>query len=416
VACTLSNLAQYFLMYFLGLQTAMTPCYLPVFPVFLALSSRRGARQWLTGLFFSLGVIMSFVVYGFLLVLGGGVVRALLMGLNQQFVGISLGIVLISLGVSLFTPLRELFSMLPQATPTRKISGTIDTVLFGLFFSLAAAPCAAALMTAVLSQVLLSSLTGLFEPLLLMSAYGAGVATPFAFLGLLGEALRPVAAKSLGAFLMRHSESISGALLVVIGFLSISSIENFDVILPVASRSLLPWVEVFLALAVLYYSYSLLKMGFYLEAPEIVLAGCGFVLVSIRFACLRLLQFSPETLLCERIAFLSEILSRVFLLVGLSHLLSKSLFLEVLPLGIYLNRVMDFTLFAVMLVLSRRDSQSRFLVPLFLYMLLGNFAAMLPDHFYVFYVFLAIISSLGVVLAGVKLSLKHTILKLYQEI
>lgn len=416
----MGNVAQYFLMFFLGLQTALTPCYLPVFPVFLALSTRKNAKTWQTGIFFSVGVVLSFILYGVLLVVGGGIIRIFLTSLNQQFVNIALGIVLIALGISLLTPLREFFTVLPSATPVSKVSGRLDSLIFGFFFSLAAAPCAAALMTAALSQVFLYALTSLFEPLLLMLLYGLGTATPFLVIGVLGDLVKTFyRGKSLRNFFLKHSETISGGLLIIFGVFSIYTIENFDVILPVVSRSLLPVLEIFLFTAIIYYAYSQLKVGFYLEASELTLGGAGFLLASFTLINIDYLNPIIRGPPSDKISFLLNVigtLGKIFLLASFSLLAVKTRFLEVVPIGIPLKTGIDALLFFTMLPIAKRDKEARFLLLFVLYLLLKDVAMLLPDYIYVLSAVFAIESGLGVFLAGRRLSTKYTVLKLYQEV
>lgn len=388
--------------------------------MFLALSTRKNAKTWQTGIFFSVGVVLSFILYGVLLVVGGGIIRIFLTSLNQQFVNIALGIVLIALGISLLTPLREFFTVLPSATPVSKISGRLDSLFFGFFFSLAAAPCAAALMTAALSQVLLYALTSLFEPLLLMLLYGLGTATPFLVIGVLGDLVKTFyRGKSLRNFFLKHSETISGGLLIIFGVFSIYTIENFDVILPVVSRSLLPVLEIFLFTAIIYYAYSQLKVGFYLEATELTLGGAGFLLASFTLINLDYLDAIIRGPPSDKISFLLDIigtLGKIFLLASFSLLAVKTRFLEVVPIGIPLKTGIDALLFFTMLPITKRDKETRFLLLFVLYLFLKDVAMLLPDYIYVLSAVFAIESSLGVFLAGRKLSTKYTVLKLYQEV
>uniref|UniRef100_A0A7C1CEH9 Uncharacterized protein n=1 Tax=Thermofilum adornatum TaxID=1365176 RepID=A0A7C1CEH9_9CREN len=207
--------------------------------------------------------------------------------------------------------------------------------------------------------------------------------------------------------------------MIIFGVFSIYTIENFDVILPVVSRSLLPVLEIFLFTAIIYYAYSQLKVGFYLEAGELTLGGAGFLLASFTLINIDYLDAIIRDPLSDKISFLLNVigtLGKIFLLSSFSLLAIKTRFLEVIPIGIPLETGIDALLFFTMLPIAKRDKEARFLLLFVLYLLLKDASMLLPDYIYVLLAVFAIESGLGVFLAGRRLSTKYTVLKLYQEV
>ncbi|ABL77543.1 cytochrome c biogenesis CcdA family protein [Thermofilum pendens] len=395
------------LLFVLGLQTAFTPCYLPVVPVFLAVISRQKAKRWLASLLFATGVVLSFVVYGILIGLGGGVVRYIFALLPQQLISTALGLILISIGVALLTPLREVFSYIPSATPSRKVSGYLGSFMFGFMFSLAAAPCAAAVMIAALSQALLGSFTDSLQPVLYMVVYGAGTGLPFLAIGALGGALR---FRGGAGFLVRRAEEATGLLLVVTGSASILTIEHFEVVVFEVAKEMYPAVLSFLGLAGVYYSYVSFRAGAYLESPHPILIGAGLTLLS---ASLLASWTVPSA---GNIATLVGLVGRALVLLGALSITLKGVLAGLIPVPPYLQAALDALLAVAFLASPRGDRNMRLASLFFLSLFLLDLPVNLPWDLSPFFVVFSVLSGLSIILSGLRTARVLSVLSLYERL
>lgn len=202
-----------------GFLSFMSPCMLPLLPVYLAYfaSGEAGrAKTALRSVSFMLGFTLVFVALG---VAAGGVGAALTE--HKRVVEIVCGIIVMALALSFFGLFR-----LPTLGGARsvRVQGVFSAFLFGIVFSLCLSPCVGAFLAAALLEAASegSALKGAIK----LAAYSAGLGVPMIISALLVDKL-----KGTLAFLrarMGVVNAICGVVLMIFG-LSIALPFHFNV-------------------------------------------------------------------------------------------------------------------------------------------------------------------------------------------
>ncbi len=205
---------QYFISFLEGIITFISPCLLPMLPVYLgyfAGGGERTAKKTLSGaLGFVLGFTMVFVAMGALAgTLGGLLVR------YQTWVNLVCGLVVVFFGLHFLGVFKfQLFRGAAGGVKTKDM-GFFSAVLFGMVFSVGWTPCVGAFLG---SALMLASQQGhVLEGMAMLLCYSLGLGIPFVFSAVLIDYLK-------GAFgwIKRHYDIINkvcGVLLVLIGIL-----------------------------------------------------------------------------------------------------------------------------------------------------------------------------------------------------
>lgn len=200
---------QYVITFLEGLISFISPCMLPLLPLYIsyfAAGSDKKRKTWLNALCFVLGFTVVFSVLGlFAGTLGG------FFGKYQNIVNIVCGIVVILLGLSYLEliPLPFLKGM----KGGQSITSALSAFVFGIVYSVSLTPCVGAFLGSALMMAS-SSGTALKGSALLVT-YSAGLGVPFLLSALLLRQLT-------GAFdfIKKHYRVINlfcGLFLIVVG-------------------------------------------------------------------------------------------------------------------------------------------------------------------------------------------------------
>jgi len=205
---------QYLISFLEGIITFISPCLLPMLPIYISYfagGGQREARRTITGaLGFVLGFSLVFMAMGAL----AGTVGSFLQS-NQNAVNIISGLIVVVFGLSYLGVFH-----IPIFRGGRKTMHTdhlnfFSAILFGIVFSLGWTPCVGAFLG---SALMLASQQGhVLEGMLMLLAYSAGLGVPFLLSAVLIDRLK-------GAFdwIKRHYTLINricGCFLIVIGVL-----------------------------------------------------------------------------------------------------------------------------------------------------------------------------------------------------
>lgn len=205
---------QYLISFLEGIVTFISPCLLPMLPVYVtyfAGGGRRTARRTLgCAAGFVLGFTVLFVAMGAL----AGTVGSFLTRW-QTAVNIVCGLVVAVFGLDFLGVLRlDLFRGQRRAAQTGDLN-FFSSFLFGVVFSVGWTPCVGAFLG---SALMLASQQGhAFEGMLMLLCYSLGLGVPFLFSAVLIDRL-----KTTFDWIKRHYGVINrvcGCLLVVIGLL-----------------------------------------------------------------------------------------------------------------------------------------------------------------------------------------------------
>lgn len=205
---------QYFISFLEGIITFLSPCLLPMLPIYISYfagGSERTTGKTLTGAFgFVLGFTVVFMAMGTLAGTVGSFLKA-----HQTLVNILCGLVVIFFGMNYLGVFRlNLFRGSRRSIDTTDL-GFFSAVLFGVIFSIGWTPCVGAFLG---SALMLASQQGhVLEGMVMLFAYSMGLGIPFLFSAVLIDRL-----KSAFDWIKQHYvviNAVCGGLLVVIGIL-----------------------------------------------------------------------------------------------------------------------------------------------------------------------------------------------------
>ncbi len=205
---------QYVIAFLEGIITFISPCLLPMLPIYLSYfagGGERSVRKTLTGaLGFVTGFSIIFVILGAL----AGTVGSFLKS-HQTAVNIVSGLIVIFFGLNFLGVFKiNLFRGSSKQIDTRNMN-FFSALIFGVIFSLGWTPCVGTFLGSAL--MLASHQAHVVEGMLMLLAYSLGLGIPFIFSAVLIDYL-----KSAFNWIKRNYNVInivSGCLLILIGIL-----------------------------------------------------------------------------------------------------------------------------------------------------------------------------------------------------
>ena len=204
----------YLIAFLEGLLTFISPCLLPMLPIYITYfaggGERSSAKTVLRALGFILGFTTVFVSMGALASTIGGFLAK-----YQTAVNIVSGLIIILLGLNFIGILKiNIFKGQAKSLNTENMS-FFSAFLFGVIFSVGWTPCVGAFLG---SALIMASTSGtVLKGILMLLFYSLGLGVPFMISAVLIDNL-----KSAFNFIKKHYNIInivSGGLLVIIGVL-----------------------------------------------------------------------------------------------------------------------------------------------------------------------------------------------------
>ena len=205
---------QYLISFLEGIITFISPCLLPMLPIYISYfagGGERSSRKTLTGaLGFVTGFTVVFVAMGAL----AGTIGAFLRE-YQTAVNIISGLVVIFFGLNFLGIFKlQLFRGSSHDLETENM-GFFSAVLFGMIFSLGWTPCVGAFLG---SALMLASQQGhALQGMVMLLCYSLGLGIPFVLSAVLIDYL-----KSAFDWIKKHYRIIniiSGAMLIFVGIM-----------------------------------------------------------------------------------------------------------------------------------------------------------------------------------------------------
>lgn len=203
---------EYLLLFLEGMITFISPCLLPMLPVYLSyFSTAENKKPLANAMGFVVGFTIVFVALGaFAGVAGRFVIQ------HQGIINIVAGSFIIFLGLRYMGIIRI---TLPRLIKTRhtapKVTGPVSSVLFGVVFALTWTPCVGAFLA---SAILRASLQGsVVQGMLMLFVFAMGLGVPLVASAVLVNRLTGVF-----DFIKRNYKVIniiSGGVLIVVGLL-----------------------------------------------------------------------------------------------------------------------------------------------------------------------------------------------------
>ena len=210
---------QYLISFFEGILTFISPCLLPMLPVYISYfagGEQNSKKTFQNALGFILGFTILFTAMGAL----AGTLGSFL-SKYQTAVNIVSGLIVIFFGLN-FMGVIKLNLFKGSARLQTGNLGFFSSVLFGVVFSIGWTPCVGAFLG---SALMLASQQGhVAEGTLMLLTYSLGLGIPFLLSAVLLDQL-----KSAFNFIKRHYDLINricGGLLILVGILMATGILN----------------------------------------------------------------------------------------------------------------------------------------------------------------------------------------------
>lgn len=204
----------YFISFLEGIITFLSPCLLPMLPIYVSYFAGGGERSTRKTLTNALGFILGFTVVFVAMGALAGTLGSFLKS-HQTAVNIVSGLLVIFFGLSFLGVFRLSFFQGSRFRVDGEHMGFFSALIFGLIFSLGWTPCVGAFLGSALA--LASQQGHVVQGMGMLLAYSLGLGVPFLLSALLIDKL-----KSTFDWVKRHYaviNRISGGLLIAIGLL-----------------------------------------------------------------------------------------------------------------------------------------------------------------------------------------------------
>lgn len=205
---------QYIISFLEGIITFISPCLLPMIPIYLTYFAGSGERTTKKTVIGALGFVTGFSLVFISMGALAGTLGSFFTK-HQSIVNIISGLIVIFFGLNFMGVFRvNLFRGMKKSVDTDNMN-FFSTVLFGIVFSLGWTPCVGAFLG---SALMMASRQGqAVQGILMLLCYSLGLGIPFVLSAVLIDSL-----KGAFTFIKKHYKIInfiSGCLLIVVGVL-----------------------------------------------------------------------------------------------------------------------------------------------------------------------------------------------------
>ena len=212
---------QYFISFLEGIVTFISPCLLPMLPIYISYFAGGGERSTAKTLKGALGFVAGFTLIFVAMGALAGTVGSFLRQ-YQTAVNIVSGLIVVMFGLNFLGVFKLNLFRGSQRTVNTQNMGFFSALLFGMIFSIGWTPCVGAFLG---SALMLAGQQGhMVEGMLMLLAYSMGLGIPFVLSAVLIDYL-----KSAFNWIKRHYtliNAVSGGVLILIGVLMMSGMLN----------------------------------------------------------------------------------------------------------------------------------------------------------------------------------------------
>ena len=202
----------YFVTFLEGILSFISPCMLPLLPVYLSFfagSADKKEAKLLRTIAFVLGFTLSFIVFGLVLSAIGMILTK-----YQTVVNIVCGCIMIFFGLNAAEIIRLPFFMRHEARV--KVAGVFSAFLFGIVYPINLMPCIGAFLGSALALATASG--SVLQGGVLLAVYSMGLGIPFVLSALLMSHLTDLFTKIKAHYGV--IKKISGGILILVGVLT----------------------------------------------------------------------------------------------------------------------------------------------------------------------------------------------------
>lgn len=214
---------QYLFLFLEGVLTFISPCLLPMLPIYISYFAGGGNRSTSKALKSALGFVTGFTI----IFVAMGALAGVLGGFLREYktiVNIVLGLIVIFFGLSFLGVFNLSFFKGSNKSVNTENMGFFSALVFGIVFSIGWTPCVGAFLGTALS--LAAQQGHVLEGMIMLLIYSLGLAIPFIVSALLIDYL-----KNAFNWIKKHYKvinTISGVFLILIGLLmAIGKFEQF---------------------------------------------------------------------------------------------------------------------------------------------------------------------------------------------
>ncbi len=215
---------QYLLAFLEGVITFISPCLLPMLPIYISYFATDDGRKSKT-IVNSLGFVLGFTTVFIILGAFAGTIGRFLFDYSE-IVNIVAGLIVIFFGLSFLGIFKLSFLSIKHDSNRNtalRNNGFISSFIFGLVFSISWTPCVGAFLGSALA--LASQQGSAVKGVIMLLMYSLGLGIPFVASAVIIDRL-----KSTFDFIKRNYKiinAISGVFLIVIGILMMTGYLNY---------------------------------------------------------------------------------------------------------------------------------------------------------------------------------------------
>ena len=203
---------QYFISFLEGIITFISPCLLPMLPIYISYFAGGGERNTKRTVKNALGFVLGFTLVFMAMGALAGTIGSFLVK-YQTIVNVISGMIVIFFGLNFLGVLKiDLFRGGSKSVNTEKM-GFFSAVIFGIVFSVGWTPCVGAFLGSAL--MLASTQAHMVKGVLMLLCYSLGLGIPFVLSAVLIDKL-----KGTIQFIKKNYHvinCISGLFLLVVG-------------------------------------------------------------------------------------------------------------------------------------------------------------------------------------------------------
>lgn len=205
---------QYIISFLEGIITFVSPCLLPMLPLYISYFAGGGERNTKTTLKNAFGFVLGFTTVFVAMGALAGTVGAFLKE-YQTAVNIISGLIVIFFALNFLGVFKlNIFKGSNRKVDTKNL-GFFSSLVFGIIFSIGWTPCVGAFLG---SALMLASQQGhVLTGMIMLLLYSAGLGVPFILSAVLIDKL-----KSTFDFIKKHYKiinTVSGIILIIVGIL-----------------------------------------------------------------------------------------------------------------------------------------------------------------------------------------------------